>query len=499
MLFYLGLAAGAAAQPKLPFNASTLSAPGSELLIADLDGDGLKDLVLMDNLTLSIFYQDAEGGFTRAPQRTYPLEARPCLVWTAHLGGPGESLLVLNSEGVTEVSFAGRNGSPARRQILRQPTLVPATAEGTNAFYFPLSAQTRRRSARGLRSTGSGAGTQSGADWPLLLVPTAAGLQVWQHQEDWHPAQLLTNGVEARLWPSLLNPGYSALLQCDLSIGDVNHDGREDLLVRRSPIGPTNFYSLYLQQTNGLFALEPSMTYAAKAEPFSWLCWADVNRDGRIDLLKSVWLNEPSFIPAIPSGKVLVSTYLADGQGRIPATPQQLFRKNDWLPNLPVVDVDGDGYLDLALGYGRMDSREGIRKQITARQLDYTLRFFFYRPGAGFPSEADFERNVVIHLDRAEFDLDWRLPQNFLRRVKVGGDFTRQGKAALMVRDQREEISVYYFHSRTQGFSTEPDLRFNCPEPIAEWQVVDLNGDGISDVIVTLENPAGWRVFVSQK
>jgi hypothetical protein len=41
-----------------------------------------------------------------------------------------------------------------------------------------------------------------------------------------------------------------------------------------------------------------------KVEPFSWLCWAGLNREGKVDLIKGVWLNEPSFIPAAPSGKV---------------------------------------------------------------------------------------------------------------------------------------------------------------------------------------------------
>ena len=133
-------------------------------------------------------------------------------------------------------------------------------------------------------------------------------------------------------------------------------------------MGLTNTYRLYLQQTNGLFALEPALTYGDKVEPFSWLCWADLNHDGKVDLIKSVWLNEPSFVPGVPGGKVLVSTYIADEHGRLPAQPQQIFRKNDWLLLLPVVDVDGDGFLDLVLGYGHMDSREGVRKQVTAKQ-----------------------------------------------------------------------------------------------------------------------------------
>ena len=489
------------AQAKPKFNASEVTGPCQQLIICDLDGDGLKDLVLMDDTNLSIFYQDPKRGFTREPQQTYRLEPRPCLVWAARLGGPAESLLVMTSDGVTELCFTNRTGPPTIRQIIRQATIVPEAmdaAEGTNAIYFPLSVETglRRAAAAAGGDLDRATATQAGGGWPLLLVPAADGLQVWQHRDEWRQAQVISHAIDASLQLSVTNPGYTRSLGFDLSVGDVNGDGREDLMVRRSN-GWTNTYNLYLQQTNGLFALEPALTYADKVEPFSWLCWADLNRDGKVDLIKSVWLNEPSFIPAVPSGKVLVSTYIADEYGRIPAEPQQVFRKNDWTPAVPVVDVDSDGFMDLVLGYSHIEDREGFSKMITAKKLDYSLRFYFYRPGAGFPKEADCQRDVVIHLDRAEMQEE--LAQYFGRYVKLGGDFNGDGKTDLLVRDHSDDISVYFFVSREKGFSLEPDLRFSCPEPIDEWQVADLNNDGVSDLIVKLAKQKGYRIFISQK
>ena len=302
------------AQAKPKFTASEIAGSCQQLMICDLDGDGLQDLVLMDDTNLSIFYQDPKLGFTREPQQTWHLEPRPCLVWTAKLGGPAGCLLVMTGDGVTELCFTNRTGPPAIRQIIRQPTIVPnavEASEGTNAMYFPLS-------------------VEAAGDWPLLLVPAADGLQVWQHREEWRQVQVISNAIEASLQLSVTNPGYATSLGFDLSVGDVNGDGRDDLMVRRSN-GWTNTYSLYLQQTNGRFALEPALTYADKVEPFSWLCWADLNRDGKVDLIKGIWLNEPSFLPGVPSGKVLVSAYIADEHGRIPAEPQQVFRKYDWI------------------------------------------------------------------------------------------------------------------------------------------------------------------------
>jgi hypothetical protein len=511
VLLGLSLLACSSAQAKLRFNASEIVGRSSEVLNCDLDGDGLKDLVLMDDLNLSICYQDPKRGFTREPQQSHRLEHRPCIVWAAKLGKPAESLLVMTSDGVTELCFTNRIGPPATRQIIRQPTIVPGAAENTNAMYLPLSVETGLRRA-GVAELERAAATQAGRAWPLLLVPAADGLQVWstlrpdsigtpedgQHRDEWHQAQFIGHSIDARLRPSLANPGYTASLGFNLSVGDVNGDGRDDLIVRRSD-GRTNTYSLYLQKADGLFAVEPVLTYADKIESHAWLCWVDLNHDGNVDLIKSLWLNEPSFLPGHPSGKVLVRTYVADERGRIPAEPQQVFRKNDWTPALPVVDVDGDGFLDLALGYSLVDSREGVRKTITAKQLDYSLRFSFYRPGVGFPKEADCQRDVVIHLDQATLLLSWGRREYFERYVKLGGDFNGDGKTDLLVRDRSDEISVYFFVSRQKGFSSKPDLRFSCPELIDEWEVKDLNNDGVSDAIVKLGQQNAFRVFISQK
>ena len=285
----MAFVACAPAQAKPKFNASDVAGRSSERMICDLDGDGLKDLVLMDDLNLSIFYQDPKRGFTREPQQLHSLGHRPWVVWTANLGRPAGSLLVMNRDGVTELAFTNRTDSPAVRQIIRQPTIVPDAAEGTNAMHLPLSIET-------------------GREWPLLLVPAADGLQVWQHRDGWRQAQFIGHAIDARMRPSLIDPGYTTSLELNLSIGDVNGDGRDDLIVKRTPVGRTNTYSLYLQQTNGLFAPEPALTYSDQIELHSWLCWVDLNRDGKVDLLKSVWLDEPSFVPGLASGKVLVST-----------------------------------------------------------------------------------------------------------------------------------------------------------------------------------------------
>jgi hypothetical protein len=106
---------------------------------------------------------------------------------------------------------------------------------------------------------------------------------------------------------------------------------------------------------------------------------------------------------------------------------------------------------------------------------------------------------VVIRLDQAALLLSLGRREYFERYVTLAGDFNADGKTDLQVRDQSDEISVYFFVSRQKGFSPKPDLRFRCAAPIDEWEVKDLNNDGVSDLIVKLGKQDGFRIFISQK
>lgn len=469
-------AAPAGARPR--FNASEIQAGSSQFFLCDFDGDGLKDFVFLTGTSVSIFYQDAQRGFTREPQQTIHLDDRSAVVWPARLGRNAESLLVMAGDGVTELDFTGRTSPPSRRQIIREPTFIPEGLEETQIAYFPLLAKTD-------------------GDWPLLLVPVADGLEIWRHRDDWERAQVIADAFTTESGLFIGNPGYGKSTRFSLSAGDLNGDRRDDLVIRRSQRGTEmETYAIYLQQSGGEFAREPALVYTNRNDWRSWLCWIDLNHDGKVDLIKSTWLGLASFIPGVPSGKVVAGAYLADAGGKIPAEPQAVFRKDDWTPALPVVDLDGDGFPDVALGFAHFD-KEGLRRQVTAKQLEFNLKISFYRPGAGFPKTSDCQRDVVIHLDQPEMAFSWTRPEFFTRFVNLTGDFNGDGKKDLLVRDHSDHVSIYFFASRERGFNAEADLKFNCPEAIDWLEADDLNGDGVSDLFVKLQDRPVFRIYLS--
>jgi len=458
------------------FNSSEIEGQGSELIFCDLDGDNLQDAVLVDGLKLSIFFQDPKG-FTQRPYQLYQLEERPCLIWSARLGRIGESLLLMTSEGVTALDFTNRNAPPIRRQIIKQKTVVPEALKEPQVKYFPLSVRTA-------------------GEWPLIMVPVADGFQIWQQRNGWRQAQIIEQAVENHIRPLVDSSGYSQSFGLNVSLGDINGDGREDLMVMRNDAGGIEHYALYLQRPDGLFSPEPAYGYTNQSDWHSALSWVDINGDGKVDLIKSTFLDELFFVPGMRSGKVLVGAYLADEHGRIPVEPQYIFRKHDWSSALPVVDVDGDGLMDMVVGYIPINPREA-RKAITGQQIDFNLKFYFFRPGSGFLKEPDCQRDLLLHFNNELFfTAERRL--YYEQFISLNGDFNGDGKKDLLAKDHKDEISVYFFISREKGFSPEADLRFKCPEPMDWWEVKDLNGDGVSDLVIKLQDRKGFRIFTSK-
>jgi hypothetical protein len=332
-----------------------------------------------------------------------------------------------------------------------------------------------------------------------VLAPGEDGLHVWQHRDRWVEVQTLADTPEVELSPTLDPPGYTTWHRLNLCVSDLDGDGRDELLTRRRSGGGSQSWQMRVQEPDGRLASEPAWTWEAPQDWRSWVCWVDLDRDGRADLIHTTWLDEAWFLPGTRSGKVLVRVYYRDAQGRIPAEPRQVFRKNDWMNAVPVVDVDGDGHPDLVLGYSAFDSREGLRKMVTAKELDFTLKLHFYRRGGGYPAEPDCQREVVLRLDRSSLLLSWSRRDYLGRLVALRGDFDGDGRLDLLARDRSDAISAYRFLSHEKGFAREAMFQFRCPEPVDAFEPRELNGDGVSDLVVTLRKTGSLRVFLSRK
>jgi hypothetical protein len=339
--------------------------------------------------------------------------------------------------------------------------------------------------------------TRGPASSSFVFVPTEASIEVWQCKERGQMVQEFAEAVSCDISVSDDPIGYRRKTSVDVSVSDLNRDGLDDVVVSTGEAGRTQF-KVYVQTRDGAMPFVPVASLSGSWDGQStWIAWVDVNRDGKIDLIQSMWLREPWFLPGLRSGKVLIQVFLANSQGQRAEKPQYVLRKSDWMPALPLVDVDGDGFVDMVLGYSPFSTRDGHRKNLGAGQLDHILRFHFFRRETGYFEEPDCQADLLLSMNTNAVIFDVAHVQLLDTLINLSGDFDGDGRLDLLVRDNAASVSVYPFVSREIGFGTTPIARFKHTGSVEAIVVKDLNGDRISDCVILDKESA--KVFLSGK
>src|SRR5215472_9633262 len=159
-------------------------------------------------------------------------------------------------------------------------------------------------------SPGPGGGT---SNFQFFHVVTAAAQQFWTVKD-------VTGNIS---------------LTSQIASGDFDNDGKLDLT---AAIGPTVWVSL----SNGDGTFKPGIPSAGPAGTITAINVADVNGDGKLDLIVSGAKNSTTYF---------VATMLGNGDGTFQAPIETDFAGH--IPqNVLLADLNGDGILDLAFASG---------------------------------------------------------------------------------------------------------------------------------------------------
>lgn len=486
----------------------------------DVDGNGRKDFVSETQRRLDVYLLDAQQRLGATPAWRVQAPA-PWNLWEfadVRPDLPGDELLLLAPDGLGVLSFHRRGDPTGIERLIQDDLPVHADAENIQRGRYALDLDKDRvvelllPSRRGIRIY-----KRTGAEWrpieeissPLRPTPRFAahashsflvGFGRWpmfygtRRMDPVRPGRLTWPQFEFRsTWRS--SPGQ---------LLDWNGDGRLDL-IDGSQGRPRGGLRLFLQAADGRFDLEhpvvprwPSRAEEIKEEEeerrqrppdlgrdfdlgmLRQESLADVNGDGRLDLVRL------ATVDTWAAPKTRVAVYLQTPQGGFPDRPDSVVRLGAVVPSegLPLVDIDGDGDLDLLV----------LRIDLQIASLSSHMKDFF-RGGleanlGAYPWQRDgharrpaWEKGIVIGSELFDFA---REPSPFMQ---IDRDVTGDGRPDLLLRTGRRTVAVYAYANARTGYAAEPLVTLTAPFALELVEGRDVDGDGRLDLYVAGRDP----------
>lgn len=478
-----------------PISYSTASGAGL-VSVADLNGDGLLDLVAGTSSGMSVLFGRGDGTFQS--RQDYTLASGPNDLILVDINHDGKvdvaatttvDLSVLLNEGdgtfgpAISTPIEGGAGNIVAGDLDQDGVVDVVVSHGLNSIYFGKGDGTFRAPVSYLPGSGVAAIAQFDANPGLDLMVNGASFTTIGL------AFLANQGNGTFLAPR----GYLEPSELNVATGDLNGDGKPDLIgVTGEPSTVNGAVSIYLNDGTGEFPTR--VDYEVGEYPRAVVA-ADLNGDGKQDLAvgnlidKTVSIlagnGDGTFQPAtsFPASSTAPQTIAAgdfNGDGAqdlvtsnagLPGTISVLLSMNGAFPkhtdltvatgptNVIAEDLNGDGKADIAVAYTN-----------SSQFINSGLISIFISKGDG-----TFQPRVDYPLD-PEFDLV----------LVTAGDVNGDGKLDLVAARSVGATALLLGNGdgTFQSPINSPSAHiypFVFPSGI---QLADLNGDGILDLVL---------------
>lgn len=449
----------------------------SAILLADLNNDAVKDIVVGHHKGLALFTSDGAGGFTRADR-------------AINNAGGALATLDVDRDGFLDLAVAAESGFICYGD-------GHGGVRSCGSFVLPTQ----------ISDFSVGDVNGDGADDLLVSSILQARLSVYYNvgAPRLGPPRIIE-------LPDVWSANDNAWSAYGVAVDDFNGDGRDDVAVTRNQNAPTGIWMLYQDERGELVMGDPLRSIDL---PYDLLS-VDLDNDGRKDLVTahggwqtlSIYLQEDSGVSA---SAITYPTFSNSGRNAFAVGDMNgdgckdvvvltsigvvmRYGKNCRPSPLPMVenDADGDGDTDMMW---RNDARTDLASWLMDGHERVSSRGYQVGPDWNIIASGDFNGDGALDLvwsDGRSMQLwqrygdsyqGWPMPDFPTGyRVVAAGDVDGDGNADLLWRDSGNTILALW---TMDGAWVKEGRAYGLP---SAWRIAatgDLNADGRLDLIAT--------------
>jgi microcystin-dependent protein len=305
-------------QAGAPLEPLPVGAQPSAVVMADVNGDGIPDIVTLNfeygghSGSVSVLLGNGNGTFQPARSFSLPAASYPNSVAVADVNGDGKPDIITANNGSNNVSVLLGNGDG--------------------------SFQAARTFAEGSHPMSVAVADVNGDGKPDLIVSNFRAFNPTTGKYGNSSVSILLGKGDGTFGaPQTFDDGSAVN---EMAVADVNGDGKPDLIVsNKGTTGKYDNSSVNILLGNGDGTFQPPQTVPAAPKFADGVTVADVNGDGKPDLVVSYGINYNNVL-----GVAGVSVLLGNGDGTF--RPEQTYQFGNEYVSV-VADVNGDGKPDL--------------------------------------------------------------------------------------------------------------------------------------------------------
>lgn len=438
----------------------------SDGLIEDLNRDGLKDLLLVSGNYICIFFQRENGFLLKPDERIYySLLGEYIDVGEVDPISPGLELLGLSGKGIKYFRNNGTHYVERPGYLISAKVDMPEFNPGPVVCDFAFDINS------------------DGRDEIFLLQENK--VIIYHFDDSGQPVSVAVEGTEKSTIASLerrvqtgfgfpadseRNPFFlfrpSVLEEHTVLFQDFNNDDRLDLISS----------TLRLQESRFHFCSADSPLLGKEGFTGQDSCrfYLDIDGDNNLDLVsietKGILTEN---INIFPLARIYIYLKKDGGFAQTPDFFQKTIFVND---QPPFVDVDSDGDLDFisVLSEITPGSKDDIIQILLESTWSFSFRCHLFERDKGYSLEPNIRLKTKIKQNISQIGKD--IP------FDMSGDYDGNGSRDLMIKKDPESLYLYFFDLEAKKYIIAMK-RLGIPAGFKGYQVIDLDGNGRSDLL----------------